>query len=307
MSAARYSPELRHYPQLDEAWQDFILSRKTDVDCSPETLKTYRFTAGKFCEWLRDRGITEPTDIEARHVRAYLSALRDRGLKSSTRNTHARSIKTMVRFWHREDWIAEPVEVNVPKVRDLDLPYLNADELRHVLREGCGDARDTAAVLLLADTGLRRAEACALKWGDVDFDDQSVFVRRSKGGESRMVFFGPDTARALLKLRRTIPHDDNDPVFRSKRGGGHLAGQSFRNWFRRIGKRAGIRLTPHAMRRTFATLSLNSGMDSLHLQRLLGHSSLEMVRRYAQMANADLKRAHEQNSPVAFAMNGRGR
>lgn len=245
MSAAQDSApgkaRQRHF--IRDAWDDFMLSRKTDVQCSEATLETYGYTAGKFIEWLEAEGVTDPGEIEARHVRQCLADLRDRGPKPSTLNTHARSIKTMVRFWQREDWIAEPVEVNVPKVRELDLPYLNADELRHVLTEGCEDARDSAAVLLLADTGLRRQEACDLKWGAVDFDDQSVFVRRSKGGESRMVFFGPDTARALLKLRRTIPHDDDDPVFRSKRGGGHLAGQSMRNWFRRIGKRAWIRFT----------------------------------------------------------------
>ena len=66
----------------------------------------------------------------------------------------------------------------------------------------------------------------------------------------------------------------------------------------RIGERAEIHISPHILRRTFATLSLRSGMNPLHLQGLLGHSSLEMVRRYIQMVDEDLLQAHREHGPV---------
>ncbi|HSG42937.1 MAG TPA: site-specific integrase, partial [Anaerolineales bacterium] len=106
------------------------------------------------------------------------------------------------------------------------------------------------------------------------------------------------TRRALLKYRRTIPnHNSHDPLFQtdeSKRftGSGLLA------VFRRITKKTGIHITPHALRRTFVILSLRSGMDVLHLQAMLGHSSLAMVKHYAQMVDDDLIREHKKHSPV---------
>ncbi len=53
-----------------------------------------------------------------------------------------------------------------------------------------------------------------------------------------------------------------------------------------------------AYRRTFVILSLRAGMDVLHLQALLGHSSLEIVQHYAQMVDDDLLESHRMHSPI---------
>jgi integrase/recombinase XerD len=62
--------------------------------------------------------------------------------------------------------------------------------------------------------------------------------------------------------------------------------------------KAGIKLTPHALRRTFVILSLRAGMDVLHLQALLGHASLDMVQYYAQMVDDNLLESHHAHSPI---------
>lgn len=175
---------------------------------------------------------------------------------------------------------------------------LDADQLAHFLDKGCATARDKAVVLLMADTGLRRSEVVALDWGDLDLRAGLVRVRRGKGGKARSVVVGARTRRALMRYRRQVPHAEADPVFQSQRGGGRLTGGGLHTWLRRAGERAGLRVSAHALRRTFATLSLAAGMDALHLQALLGHSTLEMVRRYVQMVETDLVAAHREHGPV---------
>lgn len=66
----------------------------------------------------------------------------------------------------------------------------------------------------------------------------------------------------------------------------------------RLSDTSGLKVTAHALRHTFATLSLRSGMSPLHLQGLLGHADLTMVRRYVQMVEDDLVTAHEKHGPV---------
>ncbi|MFQ5923543.1 MAG: tyrosine-type recombinase/integrase, partial [Anaerolineales bacterium] len=66
----------------------------------------------------------------------------------------------------------------------------------------------------------------------------------------------------------------------------------------RLSQKSGVHLTFHKCRRTFATWALNGGMDLFSLQRLLGHSSLEMVRRYARQSDRDLKSAHDRTGPI---------
>src|SRR5689334_22612825 len=112
-----------------------------------------------------------------------------------------------------------------------------------------------------------------------------VTVRRGKGGKARSAVIGATTRRALLAYRRTLQGLANDsPLFQTYMrdrftGGGLL------NFFRRLSARTGIHVTAHALRRTFVILSLRAGMGELHLQAMLGHTTLEMVGHYAQMVD----------------------
>ena len=90
---------------------------------------------------------------------------------------------------------------------------------------------------------------------------------------------------------------DDNPVFQCGPGK-RFTISGMRSWVLRIGKRAGIKLSPHALRRTFATLALKAGMNVFQLQGLLGHSSLEMTRRYVAMLDEDLVDAHKKHGPI---------
>jgi site-specific recombinase XerD len=61
-------------------------------------------------------------------------------------------------------------------------------------------------------------------------------------------------------------------------------------------------VTTHSLRRTFATLSLRTGMDVLQLQALMGHSSLETTRHYVRLLDEDLKRTHKAHGPVGIML-----
>lgn len=70
----------------------------------------------------------------------------------------------------------------------------------------------------------------------------------------------------------------------------------------RLSEKSGVHITFHKCRRTFATWALRNRMDLFSLQRLLGHSSLEMVRKYAQQSDGDLRAAHIRAGPVDKAL-----
>jgi site-specific recombinase XerD len=280
---------------LQDAYTDFILSRQAML-CSPNTINFYHYTAGKFLKYLEENGITSPDRTSARHVREYLSQLVQRNLSDSYINGHARAIKTLVRFWHKEKYIPELITFKMPAIAKKRLPVLSADEVRKSL-QACKTNRDRLLILLLVDTGLRRAEFCAMNWENVDITTGIIRVERGKGGKARSVVVGIKTRRKLIAYRRDIVHEEKSPLIQTV-SGKRLSHNGLRSALLSIGKRANIHITPHALRRTFATLSLRAGMNLIQLQAILGHSSLDMTQKYIQMLDEDLVNAHKSFGPI---------
>jgi site-specific recombinase XerD len=281
---------------LLDAYTDFILSRQAALRAE-NTIKFYQFTAGLFVRWLVVQGVTTAAETSARHVRSYLAELAGRGKSDGTLADHARGIRVMVRFWLAEGYLPAAVRFDIPKVAKKRLPTLDADNLAAVLA-ACDNPRDRALIMLMADSGLRRAEVIALDWGDVDISTGLLRVRRGKGGKARSAVIGANTRRALLAYRRTITNaEEGAPMFQPKHGGRFTA-DGFKQVFIKLQKRSGVNVTPHAMRRTFAILSLRAGMDPLHLQALGGWEGLEMVKHYAQLVDDDLLQSHKAHSPI---------
>ena len=211
-------------------------------------------------------------------------------------NGHARAIKTLIRFWHREKYIPEVPTFKMPKIAKKRLPVLTAEQVKQAI-DKCSTIRDKAIVMLLVETGLRRAELCALNWGNIDISSGIVRVAKGKGGKARAAVVGIKTRRVLIAYRRGILHEDKHPVFQISNGK-RLSPNGLRSILLRISERAGFHITPHTLRRTFATLSLRAGMNLIQLQAMMGHSSLEMTRKYIQMIDEDLIEAHKEHGPI---------
>jgi len=172
----------------------------------------------------------------------------------------------------------------------------NKEEVQQILT-ACIDKRDKAFILIMVDSGLRKAEVIALDWGDVDISSGIVRVEVGKGRKARSVVIGIHTRRALLKYRSKVDSSEDKPLFQTIHGK-RFTSSGLRSWTLRFSKRANIHISPHALRRTFATLSLRAGMNVFQLQGLLGHSTLEMTRHYIEMLDEDLVKAHKEHGPI---------
>jgi integrase/recombinase XerD len=190
----------------------------------------------------------------------------------------------------------------MPAVEKKQLLMLTPNEVQQVLK-ACLTLRDRMIILLLADSGIRKAEACALNWGDVNFECGLIRVLRGKGGKYRRVVIGDITRQILLDYRETGNHGPHDPLIQT-RTGTRMTLSGMQSVFMRISERAGLKVTPHALRRTFATLSHRAGMDLLELQALMGHASLEMTKHYIHMLDDDLLEAHKEHGPVDKYLRG---
>lgn len=167
--------------------------------------------------------------------------------------------------------------------------------------------RDQAIILLLLDTGLRASELCSLTIRQVDLKRRRVIVY-GKGDKQRMIPFSPVTAEALWQFasEERTGALANEPFFTGSRGA--LTRSGLLQLLQSLGERAGVDdVFVHRFRHTFAVSFLRNNGDPYSLQDLLGHESMETVRRYVHLARADLVAAHQKASPVANWQLGRNR
>jgi site-specific recombinase XerD len=281
--------------ELQDAFTDFILSRQA-MQCTPATIRLYKIVLGQFMQWLESQSITTPQQINARLVRAYLAEVAARKVSDWYLNGHARAIRTMLIFWHEEKYIPERIKFDMPRVGKKRLPYLTADQVSKVYA-ACTTTRDKLIFSLLVDSGLRRNEALAVLWKNVNLENGIITVVQGKGKKDRITIIGSSTLRLLLKYRRENRPSPTDTVIQTQ-SKQPMTENGLRSLLLRLEAKTGIEITPHALRRTFATLALKNGMSLAHLQKFMGHESIETTQQYIQLLDADLLEAHRKNSPM---------
>jgi site-specific recombinase XerD len=155
--------------------------------------------------------------------------------------------------------------------------------------------------MLLLDTGLRIGELVNLKIDDVNMSGGLLKVM-GKGKKERIVPVGNNAQRVLQRyLFRHRPKPARlgiENVFLSVHGT-PLTENGIKLMFTRLAKRSRVhRLHAHLCRHTFVTRYLINGGDVFTLQQILGHSTLEMVRHYVNLASNHVAMQHQRFSPL---------
>jgi site-specific recombinase XerD len=160
--------------------------------------------------------------------------------------------------------------------------------------------RNLCLIALLVDYGLRRNEALGLDIDHIHIS-QGVIKVLGKGQKERIVPIGLYTKKLLLKymsLYRPTPEYETSRLFLD-RYMKPLTENGVKELLNRIKKKTGIiRLHPHILRHTFATKYIMNGGDIISLLQILGHSNLDMVKKYSHLASAYLLRAHHKFAPL---------
>jgi site-specific recombinase XerD len=271
-----------------------FLTAKAAEGVSPKTIEWYRMVLGRAGRDLgADRSLDSLTPYE---LRAWLLTLRET-LSPISVAGYVRGLKVFGNWCAAEELAGAKALCSLrrPRVPHKLVEPLDDAAVRRML--DASSVRDRAIVLLMLDTGLRLSEAAWLRRCDLRADGTVKVV--GKGARERIVPVGNAARQALVRyLREASVADTEAAVFRA-RGGGPLGARGVQQVFNRLKRRAGIpgRCSPHQLRHTFARSYLVNGGDAFSLQRILGHATLDMVKRYVSLADADLVARHQTASP----------
>ncbi len=297
---------------LSRAIKGYLLDAAAG-ELSSSTSKLYRYYLGVFLGY---QGDVEIDKIMGEDLIDYLTHLRtDYKPNRPSGDTSPLSYSSLDNHWKCQrsfwGWCEKILEIERPD-RHLPRPKGKLPEVRPFTQDeikalvgGCmkgrvakriTGARDKAIIMLMLDTGIRIGELLRLRVKDVNIESGEVHIRpfeSSIKSKSRTVFMGKATRRVIwIHLSERDNLVPESPLFDIKY-------QAIRMVLRRLGERVGIdHVRPHRFRHTFAIQYLRNGGDVFTLQRLLGHSSLGMVKHYLSIADADAEDAHRRASPV---------
>lgn len=289
-----------------ETWVAAYLQDVKTRGLSEFTFKYYKQELAFFLKHCKDNGITEVQSITADLVRGFMLSLEAKGRNEGGRHAAYRAIRSFLRWYEAEaepeDWLNPIRKVKPPKVTHEPIKGVTSEEV-HAMLATCANTftgiRDKAILLCLLDSGARAREFLSLNLDDVDFVSGAVDIRKGKGKKSRTVYIGKKSRKALRAYIRL--RTDNSPALWVTKDGSRLAVPSLRQILTRHAEQAGIPVpSPHDFRRAFALALLRAGVDIFRIQKLMGHSDLETLKRYLALVDDDIREAFERGSPADF-------
>ncbi len=289
---------------MDDAITAFLEYLAVEKGASAHTLRGYAGDLAEFASVLRDMGVTAPSMVDARGVRAYLASLHRRGLAKSSIGRKLASARSCLRFLARRGLIEHNPgrQVRSPRAPRRLPSFLPKDESKDLLDQppeaSESGRRDHALLELLYATGIRVAECCGLDCADLDRSQGTVRVL-GKGDKERIVPVG-ETALEAVDTYLAVRGQARGPLFTNRRGG-RLTPRSVQRIVGREARAIGAsrRVTPHTLRHTFATHMLGEGADLRLIQELLGHSRLSTTQRYTHVSPEHLMKVYDAAHPRA--------
>jgi len=289
---------------------------------SPRTVEWYSRVIRYLDEYLRGQGhSTELGEIDILAVREFILYLQTKtrwsghpcmprpsgNLAAMSVQNYVRGLRAFFSWLEQEGYTEENLLAGLrpPKTPQKLVEVLTDEEVRTILAcldtntvTGC---RDAAMVITMLDTGIRLSELTGLMLEDAHVD-QGYLKVMGKGAKERIVPIGSFAQKILLRyvfhFRPEALDGDGDNLFLTLEGR-PMSGNAVRQIFGRLGQKSGVkRLHAHLCRHTFATNYLINGGDVFSLQQILGHSTLEMVRRYVTLASAQVRVQHRKFSPM---------
>ncbi|MGR9047092.1 tyrosine-type recombinase/integrase [Halobacillus faecis] len=285
---------------VKELYEDFQLGNRVK-NLSEMTILYYEQNLTYFFDHLNEVSIELVHDIRKSHIDRYIMWLRDKGLKDTTINTYLRAARALLYFAMREDYL-EGFSISLIKANTEQKEPYSDDDIKKLIEKpdmksiGFVEHRNWVMVNYLLETGNRLNTLLNLKVEDIDLENGMVVLTTTK---NRKVQYNPISEYLIMIVNtyvRSYELGEDDYLFVNELKE-QMTRNSAQHAISRYNKSRGVEKTSiHAFRHTFAKHYITSGGDAFKLQRLLGHSTLEVTMNYVNLYSKDLKEGFNNHS-----------
>lgn len=286
---------------MKEFFDDFIIAKKAQ-GLADKTIKSYQSQIGAVSNHLDVNVPIE--DITKSDLEKMVTSMRNSNLAANSISTYVRILRVFL-SWCNEEGITN-LNMKPYKAEETVKETYSDSELQKLLKKpnlrkcNFAEYRSWVIVNLLLNNGCRAATIRNIQNQDVDLDNQVIYLRHTKNKKVQVIPLCSELCSIIREYMRVRGGNDDEYLFPNE-SGEQLKEYALSNSIARYNKRRGVQKTSiHSFRHTFARKYLvDCGGNAFTLQRLLGHSTLDMTKHYCAIFDADIVKNYDNFSPLA--------
>lgn len=289
---------------VNEAFEQFVRI-KQNKNLSEESIRYYKGVMRIFIMFFDFDGESYCSSITPLTVEDFLTYLREKNppLSSVSINTYLRGLRAILYFFMEREYMSEFKVSLIKQEKKIKETYTDV-ELKLLLKKpnikqcSFAEYRNWVTTNYLLATGNRLSTVCNLKIKDIDFQNHEISLTKLKNRRHYVIPLSTRLEKILYDYLLYRKGDPDDFLFCNQYG------EKMQNWglasaIKRYNHSRGVEKTSiHLYRHTFAKNWILNGGDIFRLKSILGHSSIDIVKEYADMFGADLKRDFDEFNPL---------
>ncbi|QNG59442.1 tyrosine-type recombinase/integrase [Bacillus sp. PAMC26568] len=292
--------------------QEFLDDREFK-NVTPNTLTNYKIMLNQFLDFCIENEIVNVQDVTPNIVKKFILHYQKKGNNASSTNSKLQRIRVFFNYMIEIEVIEKNPANKIQKAKeDVRIEVFTDYHIKQMLnyyrrikqREKAFWAyRDHTIIVTLLGTGIRLSELTAMKWTDIDFQNQTLSVF----GKNRKRETMPVAEKVMKELsaykiycEQFFDNNVNTFVF-TDRDNKELTANAVKCLFKRLSKNMNfrdVRLSAHTFRHSFCQRCIHAGMSTFAIQRLMRHSSIAVTQTYAAMWGNDLKEQNDKFNPL---------
>ena len=285
---------------LAEAFENMMQAKRV-MNVSVETIKHYYYGYKYFVEFFGEGRYC--AEVEKDSIFDYLAYIRETkpNIAQKTVETYIRGLRTVLYFFMENGWMEE-FKIALPRTEETIKETYTDEEIKRLIKKPdikkCtfAELRNWAMVCYFIATGNRSSTVAEIRIGDVRLQDNEIFIRKTKQKKQYILPLSGSLKPVLQEYLRFRKGEPDDFLFCTA-SGSQFTKNTISECMRIYNRSRGVERTGvHLFRHTFAKNWIMNGGDIFRLQKILGHSSLDMVKNYVAIYGSDLKRDYDQYS-----------
>ena len=298
---------------LEDAFEEFIAEKEAH-NLSAATIHSYRASFDKFKVFMGDNNTG--TTVEQAAIYKWIAIMKQDGIKHVSINHYLRDVRAFL-YWCMEPdrgYISPSFKIELLKGQEETLKTYTEEEQEALIEKPRRNAsfaewRTWAIVNWVLATGNRAATICNVQIQDINFARREITLSHTKNKKAQSIPLSSALETVLKEYIRVWRKDANptDYLFCNV-GEAQLTTNALRLSFAKYCSDRGVEKTSiHGLRHTFAREWIKNDGNTFKLQKMLGHSTLDMTRKYVNLFNEDIKEDFDSYNPLDNLKKGASR